>query len=86
MALKQNIIQNVFGQDITIPNSYIKVASIFGNKIMLSANVAFYDEEMKNLINTQTFTFTPKMNGENFIKQTYNYLKILPEFNEAVDC
>jgi hypothetical protein len=32
------------------------------------------------------FVFAPNLDGPNFIKQAYEHLKTLPEFDGAVDC
>jgi len=67
--------------------SYIRVAHITGTKDQITANVVFH----KNSGNGEMFkanahTFKPNMDGGNFIKQAYEYLKTLPEFANAVDC
>jgi len=64
-------------------NAYIKVESVSANKNSAQASVSFTDNGKAI---TKSYAFSPDMDGENFIKQTYNYLKTLPEFADAQDC
>lgn len=85
MALKKTITaKDNFGIDVTIPDVYIKVESIFGNKNEQQIVVSFTKNNL--LLNSKQYLFSPKMNEENFIKQAYLHLKTLPEFADAVDC
>ena len=68
---------------VSIPDCYIKVESVSGTKEQVRANVSFNSNESKR---TQFFAFSPDLNGKNFIAQTYDYLKTLDEFVDAVDC
>ena len=38
------------------------------------------------ILQTESYTFAPKLDGENFIKQAYEHLKTLEEFKDAIDC
>lgn len=64
-------------------DAYIKVVEIASTKEKTAAKVVFSDSKLK--IEKQ-YLFTPDMDGGNFIKQAYEYLKTLPEFAGAVDC
>ena len=37
-------------------------------------------------LETGFYSFTPNLDGQNFIAQAYNHLKTLPEFSGATDC
>jgi hypothetical protein len=63
--------------------AYIKVSSVAGNKETTSCEVSF---TLPNDITwSESYTFTPNMDGDNFIKQAYQHLKTLPEFADATD-
>ena len=64
-------------------DAYIKVAKLTGDKNKQFCYVHFIDGS--KIIQKQ-YEFTPNMEGPNFIKQAYVYLKTLPEFAGAVDC
>jgi hypothetical protein len=87
MALQKTIIVNDgFGQDITIPNVYIRVDSVSGGKDNLSILVNLYKDKNLAPIQTNRFMFQPAMDGKNFIAQAYDHLKTLPEFTGTTDC
>ena len=46
--------------------------------------VGFYGND--KWMGTKVFNFIPVLDGQNFIAQSYEYLKALPEFADAVDC
>lgn len=64
-------------------NAYIKVERVSASKDSASADVSFTEGEKKS---SSSYTFQPKLDGGNFIKQAYEYLKTLPEFADAQDC
>ena len=70
---------------LEIPNAYIVVHSIEGTKTQIRATVHFRG---KGAAITKFYTFTPSVESasSNFIAQTYEYLKTLSEFSDAVDC
>lgn len=97
MALKQNINKsfpafvlannkNVYigNQDI-IGDAYIKIESTEGTKDKISFIVVFLLDNPKLRFEEKHY-FTPNLEGDNFIKQAYLYLKSLPEYADAVDC
>lgn len=91
MALKSNIkLKDNFNIDIEFKDCYIKVSSVNGSKINIIYNIDFfknYNEDFaSDLFYSKQASFTPNMNGDNFIKQAYLHLKSLPEFADAVDC
>lgn len=74
--------------EIELSDCYIKIVSLEGDKHIIKFRVARYtDDTQENLINIQEHSFVPSVsnNSENFIKQAYGYLKILPEYEGAVD-
>ena len=70
-------------QQVSLVDLYVKIDSITGNKENLSFVVSF---NKSNKLAERTFSFQPDIEGLNFIKQAYLYLKTLPEFADAVDC
>lgn len=63
---------------------YIKVDQLVGTKTQLSATVSITAQG--GGIKYLNITFTPDLDGPNFIKQAYLHLKTLPEFSDATDC
>lgn len=45
-----------------------------------------YSQQVGMCINNTSYQFKPNLLGDNFIKQGYEYLKTLPEFEGCVDC
>lgn len=95
MALKQNItlkgrhiVDSELGR-ITLGKSEvdmdmtIRVISVNGRRDQVTAYVQYLSSEGYML--ERTFDFVPNMDGDNFIKQAYLYLKTLPEFEGAED-
>lgn len=67
---------------------YLKITNLTGGKDVLTIQLTTYDFlERETEYDIQTFVFVPSVddNSENFIKQGYEYLKILPEFADAID-
>jgi hypothetical protein len=86
MALKKSMQIAVAGQSLTIPDAYIRVASVNGSKQIVGIKVEFCSGPDGEIIREQSYTFTPDMTGGNFIKQAYLHLKSLEYFADATDC
>lgn len=85
MALKKTItLTNNFGLSNTFNDAYIKVKSVSGTKEFVTAYVDYKKDE--KVLVQKGFQFAPDMNGANFIKQAYEHLKTLEEFDGAIDC
>jgi len=90
MALSKTInLQN----GLTIENSYMRIDSIAGNKNQLTISVNSYVSQQafqdgKAYLEQKLYSFTPSVeeSSANFIKQGYEYLKTLEEYQDAVDC
>lgn len=67
-------------------SEYVQVQDINGGKLSVVARVFFINEANGSLVREQFYTFTPVLDGPNFIVQAYAHLKTLPEFAGAVDC
>jgi hypothetical protein len=65
--------------------AYIKVQNIFGDKNNVNATVIFIDDNIK-FSKTYSFLASVADGAPNFIKQAYEYLKTLPEFENSEDC
>ena len=68
---------------VLIENCYIKVESISGTKDLIKIQVSLTASTLKS---KKSYEFTPSMDGGNFIKQAYEHLKTLPDFDGAMDC
>lgn len=71
-----------------VDNAYVKVLEVIGNKNCLTLTVGIFNNHSKELlIENRMYTFKPDVSSqsENFIKQGYDYLKSLPEFEGAID-
>lgn len=85
MALKKTITRTAFGQSVSVPDAYIRVESISGTKSMIHADIAITTADGQR-VDFLKVGFIPNLDGENFIKQAYEYLKNTQEFVGAVDC
>jgi hypothetical protein len=70
------------GEQSHLLEAIVKVHSVTGTKEEVTADVRFI---ANNHGFSKQYKFTPQMDGDNFIRQTYLYLKSLPEFQGAVD-
>lgn len=87
MALTKNLcLVDNFGIEITIPKAYIKVAQSDCDKNYIIAKVQIKKSAETVAIKTETYRFPHNLNGDNAIKQAYNFLKQLPEFADAFNC
>ena len=82
MALQLNYTHN----GIAVENCYCRVSTVQGGKTTLTAEVSFHASSEHQAFYGKAVGFVPDMDGDNFIKQAYQYLKTLPEFSDAVDC
>jgi hypothetical protein len=82
MALMANFQVN----GIMVNGGYIKVQDLFCTKDRIEAGVGFKASSSDLPVKIEKYNFIPDMDGGNFIKQTYEYLKTLPEFTGAIDC
>lgn len=69
---------------VNVDNAYIKVASVNGSKISLTAKVLISNDQLEI---SRIYTFKPSTEdgSDNFVRQAYLYLKTLPEFAGAID-
>ena len=71
-------------QTISLGNCLVKVETISGSKSALTFMVSVVSPNGPTKYNS--YNFVPLLEGDNFIKQAYLYLKSLPEFVGSVDC
>jgi len=87
MALiKTVVLKNNFQEQSTFQNAYVKIESINGTKNKIFAKVVYCKQKDGVKIKRENFSFTPSLDGRNFIAQAYDHLKTLPEFAGATDC
>ena len=89
MALEKNIILDV---GLEVRNAYIRIDTVSGYKGSIEISVNTYVSRESFLKGTgyltqNLFVFTPSVDvgSKNFIKQGYDYLKTLSEFENAVN-
>ena len=86
MALEKDVVitkENFSGQLIA-RNAYWKIVKLSGSKQAMNIEVyAFVNDER---VDAHISSFTPALEGKNFIAQAYEHLKTLPEFAGATDC
>lgn len=82
MALQKTITKN----GVTIPNCYIKITHIEGNKDSVLATVSFMANNDAEPFMCSAHAFNPQMISKNFIQQGYEFLKSLPDFSNSEDC
>lgn len=90
MALSKTITLN---NGLVVENAYIRIAEIAGNKHFLNLIVHSYIsqqafQEGKTFLEQKLYSFIPSVEEgvTNFIKQGYEYLKTLEEYQDAIDC
>lgn len=86
MALKKSYILSVHGQQIVVPDAYIKVATLNGSKDSIRAVVEVRVSKDGEFLSKHDFVFTPTLDGSNFIAQAYEQAKKQPQFENAQDC
>ncbi len=70
-------------------NAYIKVCAVGGSKEMVDAVVHIYEargDEKPLSIFRYSFVPSTEEHSCNFIRQAYEHLKRLPEYQDAKDC
>lgn len=70
---------------LTVNDGYLKITEYSGNKSQMKFVLAYKASSSEDAIDYQSFNFTPDLNGDNFIRQAYLYLKTLPNFANAED-
>lgn len=88
MAIQQNLIKKEqgFSGELVYPNAYWKVEKIVYTNGKIDADVCAYTKKNEACISRMVASLTPSLDGANFIRQTYEYLKALPEFANGTDC
>ena len=88
MALTQKVTEKKdnFSGELVYPNAYWKVEKIIYTNSKINAEVLAYTKRGETCIGRIVASFSPELDGDNFVKQTYNHLKTLEEFAGAVDC
>lgn len=90
MAISKTInLQN----GLTVEDAYIRIDTVARNKDLLTINIKSYVskqafQEGRSYLEQKIYSFTPSVeeNAPNFIKQGYEYLETLEEYQDAIDC
>lgn len=86
MALSKSI---TLPSGLTANDAYIRIesVSIVKNELTgVTVNFFVSSSNLESPIAVQCYGFDYALDGENIVKQAYEYLKTLPEFADAVDC
>ena len=90
MALIKN---TTLSDGLIINSAYIRIDTISGYKGGLDISVNYYISQQdvidgKGYLQQKMYHFVPSVEdtAPNFIKQGYEYLKTLPEYEYAIDC
>jgi hypothetical protein len=89
MALQKKVtVTDNFGINVDFDTAYIKVSKVMGGKDELIAYVDLYDQQGGNIVQNNQYIFQPSVadDSDNFIKQSYEYIKTLDKFLGATDC
>lgn len=88
MALRKTFTKTIVGFDgqLVCRGTYWKVLNVNGDKNRIEYNLGAFvgDEQVYGLIGS--FVPSTDESSSNFIKQAYEYIKTLPEFENAEDC
>lgn len=88
MALIKQYEKTVYGKILTFENAYFQIGYLSGDKNQINFSIKIYEDQSKtNFIEQLSFSFIPSISdsSSNFIKQGYEYLKTLTNFQGAID-
>ena len=87
MALQKDYIKNVHGKEVVFEDAYHRIESFQGTKTSMVVLVAIYtDNECRVQIASKQTILQPELEiADNFITQSYNHLKNLPEYADSLD-
>ncbi|WP_186119583.1 hypothetical protein [Burkholderia gladioli] len=87
MALTKSMTVQAFGQDVTIPDAYVKVTVVNVTTKNANAFVCIFAADRTTVISQSQYMFTPALadSSPNVIAQAYAYLKTLDQFAGAID-
>jgi hypothetical protein len=77
------VLENIVQKQIAL---YVRVEQVHATKDSAMALVSFCEIDTKQNIFGATYNFSVSLDGDNFIKQAYQYIKTLPEFSDAINC
>lgn len=86
MAIKQDYILNISGGVLApVPGAVIKVQDVSGSKYGVTALFSVFANGEIYPVKSFKVSFVPDADGDNWYKQSYLYVKTLPEFSDGVD-
>lgn len=87
MAIKKTWTIKFGDIDVSVQDAYCKVTNVSGDKKNVTATIdVFKDSLCSKSLATHIVSFEPALDGANFIAQSYEHFKTLPEFVGAQDC
>jgi len=81
-------LSNTIDKTFTIQNAYYKIENLTGDKNKINITVSIYKDNNKTvLFDRKSYSFIPNVTdiAKNFIKQGYEYLKTLDEYENAIN-
>lgn len=81
MALQKTVEFN----GIQVQDAYIKISEFSGSKTRITFKVATSASSGEPAFKKEAYTCTYDIDGENPIRQAYEFLKVQPEFAGATD-
>jgi len=84
MAIKKSL---TLENGLVAKNAYIRIINVsITNKQHAVANLSFGVDETAMPFQHKTIPFAYNLQGENAWKQAYTHIKLLPEYEDAIDC
>tara|TARA_R110002020_G_scaffold219181_2_gene427058 strand:+ start:892 stop:1155 length:264 start_codon:yes stop_codon:yes gene_type:complete len=86
MALQLNIDVEIIGlsEPLVYEDGYAVISKISGRK-RFYIDVSFLTDKEGSQIKSERFDFLPDLDGKNYHKQAYEYLKSLSKFKDSID-
>lgn len=75
----------VVSWNVGVPGTYVFINSVQGKDTVTAAVTVYKDNTKTVAVAQRTYQFVADMNGANFIKQAYDYMKTLPQFAGFTD-
>lgn len=89
MALQKAVSKIILGENLNFPDAYHEVTAVSGNKLVVTAEVTIFKDASKEIIiDKKVYTITPTLGegAKDLFAQVYKYIKIQPDYENALDC
>ncbi|WP_024873168.1 hypothetical protein [Tolumonas lignilytica] len=75
-----------FGREASFASAYLCIESVTGSKSNLTVSLVARDKKDGVFIESNQINVPIDLEGDNFIKQSYLYIKSMPDYSSASDC